>query len=290
MVVLGDESGYLTTEHQRMKLAAMEAVWHTEPVPAPFTVVGFPDQEARKTYYAVEIPWVGGLIDTRSLTTPVEGIAELVERAKGNIARGILAYDALQKIRAAGAAGVPADVTKTFEDNGNLLGYALLLKPYLDDPRQASPAQIEKAAWDTVPEVAPLFWTFRIMVGCGFYFILFFAVFFVLSARRQLTRFPLLLRIAVLSIPLPWIAAECGWFVAEFGRQPWIIEGILPTASAVSSLGAMTVLLTICGFVLIYTILFIIEMTLMVRAIQKGPDPDIKPEAVLVDPRLVPAE
>lgn len=290
VVVLGDESGYLTTEHQRMKLAAMEAIWHTEAVPAPFTVVGFPDQQARKTYYAVEIPWVGGLIDTRSLTTPVEGIAELVERAKANIARGILAYDALQKIRAAGAAGVPADVTKTFEDNGNLLGYALLLKPYLDDPRQASPAQIEKAAWDTVPEVAPLFWTFRIMVACGFYFIAFFATFFILSARRQLTRFPLLLRLAVLSIPLPWLAAECGWFVAEFGRQPWIIEGILPTASAVSSLGAMTVLLTICGFVLIYTILFIIEMSLMVRAIQKGPDPDTRPEAVLVDPRLVPAE
>ncbi|MBA4790807.1 MAG: cytochrome ubiquinol oxidase subunit I [Pseudomonadota bacterium] len=290
VVVLGDESGYLTTEHQRMKLAAMEAIWHTEEVPAPFTVVGFPDQEARKTYYSVEIPWVGGLIDTRSLTTPVVGIEELVERAKGHIARGILAYDALQKIRAAGAAGVPPEVTKTFEENGNLLGYALLLKPYLDDPRQATPDQISKAAWDTVPEVAPLFWTFRIMVACGFYFIAFFITFFILSARRQLTRFPILLRIAVLSIPLPWLAAECGWFVAEFGRQPWIIEGLLPTAAGVSSLGAGTVLLTICGFVLIYTVLFIIEMTLMVRAIQKGPEPDTKPEAVLVDPRLVPAE
>ncbi|WP_127091574.1 cytochrome ubiquinol oxidase subunit I [Aquabacter cavernae] len=290
VVVLGDESGYLTTEHQRMKLAAMEAIWHTEEVPAPFTVVGFPDQDARKTYYSVEIPWVGGLIDTRSLTTPVVGIEELVERAKGHIARGILAYDALQKIRAAGSAGVPPEVTKTFEENGNLLGYALLLKPYLDDPRQATPDQIAKAAWDTVPEVAPLFWTFRIMVACGFYFIAFFLTFFVLSARRQLTRFPLLLRVAVLSIPLPWLAAECGWFVAEFGRQPWIIEGILPTASGVSSLGAWTVLMTICGFAAIYTILFIIEMTLMVRAIKKGPEPDTKPEAVLVDNRLVPAE
>ncbi|BAF86582.1 cytochrome d ubiquinol oxidase subunit I [Azorhizobium caulinodans ORS 571] len=290
VVVLGDESGYLTTEHQKMKLAAMEAIWRTEPVPAPFTVVGFPDQKARETHYAVEIPWVGGLIDTRSLNTPVEGIEELVERAKGNIAKGVLAYDALQKIRAAGSAAVPVDVQKTFEANGNLLGYALLLKRYVDDPRQATPEQIAKAAWDTVPQVAPLFWTFRIMVGVGFFMILLMATFFTLSARRQLDRFPLLLRIAVLAIPLPWLAAECGWFVAEFGRQPWIIEGILPTASAVSSLGAMTVLLTIAGFVLIYTTLFIIEMGLMLRAIRKGPAPDNEPEAELIPATVVPAE
>ncbi len=154
----------------------------------------------------MEIPWVGGLIDTRSLNTPVEGITQLVERAKGNIARGVLAYDALQKIRAAGAGTVPADVQKTFEANGNLLGYALLLKRYVDDPRKATPEQIDKAAWDTVPQVAPLFWTFRIMVGLGFFFILLMGTFFTLSARRQLDRSPLLLRIAVLAIPLPWIA------------------------------------------------------------------------------------
>lgn len=291
VVVLGDESGYLTTEHQKMKLAAMEAIWHTEAVPAPFTVIGFPDQEARKNYYAVDIPWVGGLIDTRSLDTPVVGITELADRAKGHIARGVVAYDALQKIRALGNQPVPADLKKTFEDNSDVLGYALLLKKYVDDPRQATPDQIAKAAWDTVPQVAPLFWLFRVMVGLGFYFIAFFSVFFFLSARRQLTRFPLLLKLAVVSIPLPWIAAESGWFIAEFGRQPWIIEGVLPTASAVSRLGALTVLLTICGFALIYTVLFIIEMTLMVRAIKKGPQPDAQPEAgLLTPPVLAPAE
>ncbi len=290
VVVLGDESGYLTTEHQKMKLAAMEAIWRTEATPAPFTVVGLPDQKARETHYAVEIPWVGGLIDTRSLTTPVEGIEELVERAKGNIARGVIAFDALQKIRA--AAGKPVDpaVQKAFEDNGNLLGYGLLLKRYVDDPRTATPAQIEKAAWDTVPEVAPLFWTFRIMVGIGFFMILLTGTFFVLSARRALDRYPFLLRIAVLSIPLPWIAAESGWFVAEFGRQPWIIEGILPTAAGVSSNGAMSVLLTIIGFAVIYSTLFVIEMGLMLHSIRKGPAPDTQPEAILIPTSIVPAE
>src|SRR5690606_26559946 len=96
--------------------------------------------------------------------------------------------------------------------------------------------------------VAPLFWNFRIMVGLGLFFILLTAVFFVLSARRMLDRYPMLLKIAVWSIPLPWIAIECGWFVAEFGRQPWLIEGVLPTAVGVSSLGAKTVLFTIIGF------------------------------------------
>ncbi|MHA7881980.1 cytochrome ubiquinol oxidase subunit I, partial [Nitratireductor rhodophyticola] len=291
VVVLGDESGYLATEHQKMKLAAIEAMWETEPAPASFTAFGFPDQEARETHYAVHIPWAMGIIATRSLDTQIPGIEELVERAEERIRKGIVAYDALQKIRAAGSTdAIPADVKNAFEESGADLGYALLLKPYLDDPREATDAQITQAANDTVPNVPTLFWTFRIMVGLGFFFILLMGVFFYLSARHRLDRYPFLLRIAVLAIPLPWIAAECGWIVAEFGRQPWIIEGVLPTAVAVSNLGASTVLMTIIGFSLIYTVLFIVEMTLMLRAIRKGPEPDEEPEAEFGPRAFVPAE
>jgi cytochrome d ubiquinol oxidase subunit I len=127
------------------------------------------------------------------------------------------------------------------------------------------------------------------MVGLGMFFILLTTVFFWLSARRQLDRYPLLLRVAVFAIPLPWVAIELGWVVAEFGRQPWIIEGVLPTAAAVSNLGAGTVLLTILGFAALYTVLIVIEMTLMIKAIRKGPDPDEKPEAKLISENLVPA-
>ncbi|BBK35973.1 cytochrome bd oxidase subunit I [Allostella sp. ATCC 35155] len=290
VVVLGDESGYLSTEHQKMKLAAIEGMWETEPAPAAFTVFGLPDQAARETHYAVRIPWVMGLIGTRSLTTEIPGITELVEHAEGRIRNGILAFDALQKIRAAGASGAPAEVRQAFEEHGGDLGYALLLKRHVDDPRQATDEQIARAAWDTVPNVPSLFWSFRIMVGLGFFFILLTATFFYLSARRRLDRYPLLLRVAVLAIPLPWLAAELGWIVAEFGRQPWIIEGVLPTAAAVSNLGATTVLLTIIGFVIVYTALFIVEMALMLRAIRKGPEPDDEPEAELVPPALVAAQ
>jgi cytochrome d ubiquinol oxidase subunit I len=116
------------------------------------------------------------------------------------------------------------------------------------------------------------------------------ATVFILSVRRKIDAYPWLLRVAVFAIPLPWIAAELGWVVAESGRQPWIIEGVLPTAAAVSSLGASTVLLTICGFVLLYTVLIFIEMGLMLRAIRKGPEPDTEPEAELISPHIVPAE
>jgi cytochrome d ubiquinol oxidase subunit I len=290
VVVLGDESGYLATENQKMKLAAIEAMWETEPAPAPFTVIGFPDQQARETHFAVHIPWAMGIIGTRSLTTVIPGINELEEHAKTRIRDGIKAYDALMQIRAAGSPDkIALDAKNSFADLGHELGYALLLKRYVDDPRTATDAQIDQAARDTIPHVPTLFWSFRVMVGLGMFFILLTATFFWLSARRRLDAYPWLLRIAVLAIPLPFIAIEFGWVVAEFGRQPWIIEGVLPTAAAVSSLGASTVLLTILGFAVLYTVLIVIEMTLMVKAIRKGPEPDHEPEAELISSNLVPA-
>ena len=226
VVVLGDESGYLSTEHQKMKLAAIEAMWKTEPAPAAFTLFGFPDQRARETHYAIHIPWAMGLIGTRSLNTEIPGIQELVKRGEEHIRRGIVAFDALQKIRAAGSlAAVPEDVRKAFEDNGRELGYALLLKRYLDDPRQATPEQITRASWDLVPHVPTLFWSFRIMVGLGFFFILLTATFFYLSARRQLDRYPLLLRVAVLTIPAPTRHRRLPSRVRQARRRGWAGEG-----------------------------------------------------------------
>ena len=272
VVVLGDESGYLSTEHQKMKLAAIEAMWETEPAPAAFTAFGFPDQAARETHYALHIPFVMGLIGTRSLDTEIPGIQELVREAEQRIRDGIIAYDALQTIRAAGSdAAIPAAARAAFEEHGNEMGYALLLKRYVDDPRQASPEQIAKAAWDTVPPVAPLFWSFRLMVAIGMFLIVLMGTFLVLSAKHQLGERRWLLKVALWSLPLPWLAVEAGWIVAELGRQPWVIEGVLPTAVAVSNLGVKTLLLTIAGFVAIYSVLLVIEIKLMLKTIRKGP-------------------
>ena len=271
VVVLGDESGYLSGEHQSMKLAAIEAMWETEPPPASFTAFGLPNQAERRTDYAVHIPWAMGLIGTRSLTTEIPGINDLVKLAEGRIRNGMAAYDALEEIRSHGYGEIPSELRARFDAHSQDLGHTLLLKAYVDDPRQATEEQIAAAAWDTVPQVAPLFWAFRVMVGLGFYFILLMGVFFWLSARHKLDAYPWLLKLAVWSIPLPWIAAECGWFVAEFGRQPWAIEGVLPVAVAVSNLSAGTVLGTLLGFVALYSVLLVVEMKLMLKAIRKGP-------------------
>jgi cytochrome d ubiquinol oxidase subunit I len=193
---------------------------------------------------------------------------------------------------------MPDTLRGEFEDNGHELGYALLLKRYVDDPRQATPEQIAQAAWDTVPQVAPLFWLFRVMVGIGMLLIVLTGTFFVLSARRALDRHRWLLKAAVFAIPLPWLAIEAGWLVAEFGRQPWVIEGVLPTAVAVSNLGVRALLLTLAGFITIYTVLLVIEMKLMLKAIRGGPamehDPDVGVEqrqtSRASNPQRLPAE
>ena len=122
-----------------------------------------------------------------------------------------------------------------------------------------------------MPNVAALFWSFRFMVALGFYFILLFgATFYLCSVHRRPPRW--LLRVAFWSLPLPWIAAELGWLVAEYGRQPWVIEGVLPTFLGVSSLQVSDLLITIAGFMLLYTVLAVIEVRLMVKYIRRGPD------------------
>jgi cytochrome d ubiquinol oxidase subunit I len=275
VVVLGDESGYSATHNQKMKLAAMEAMWETEKAPANFTLFGIPDMEARETHYAVHIPYVMGLIGTRSLTAEIPGINDLVAESENRIRSGIIAYDALMTLRSE-RDNTPAEVRDTFEAHGGDLGYAFFLKRYLDDPRQASEEQIKAAAWDTVPTVWPLFWAFRLMVGLGFAFIGVMAYFFWRSSFRGQVYLRWSLYAAVAIIPTPWIAAELGWFVAEFGRQPWTVDGILPTALSVSHLSVQDLVLTLAGFVTFYTVLFVIEMGLMLKYIRKGPFQDVE--------------
>lgn len=276
VVVLGDESGYDTGQNQKMKMAAIEAMWKTEPAPASFTLIGIPDQEARETKYAIHIPYVMGLIGTRSLNTVIPGIDQLEREAEVRVRDGLVAYDLLMQIQAQKGTGNIQPLIDEFHQHSEDLGYALLLKRYLDDPRQATEAQIKQAAEDTIPTVWPIFWAFRIMVGLGMSFIALMAFFFWRASFKQM-QFPRWsLMLAVVVIPAPWIAAEMGWIVAEFGRQPWTVDGVLPTALSVSQLGIWEVALTLAGFCIFYTILFIIEVRLMLKYIRKGPHDDVE--------------
>jgi cytochrome d ubiquinol oxidase subunit I len=268
VVVLGDESGYMAGQNQKMKIAAIEAMWQTETPPASFTVFGLPDQRTHTTRAAIRVPWVLGLIATRSIDTPVAGIDDLVRDAGARIRSGMVAYAAMEGLRAHRA---DPTLGPTFDAHAGDLGYALLLKRYAPNVTDATPAQIESAALDTVPPVAPLFWSFRVMVGLGFFFIALFAVAFVLASRRRLERWPWFLRLCILVLPAPWIASELGWFVAETGRQPWAIDGVLPTYLSVSSVPAANVWTSLAMFALLYSTLAAVELVLMVRAVRAGP-------------------
>ncbi len=266
VVVLGDESGYVATEHQKMKIAAMEAMWHTEPAPAGLTIFAVPGKDGNR--YEVKIPWILGLITTRSLSTEVPGILPLVEHAKVRIRNGMIAATELDAIRKD-----PKDqaARASFAQNWPDLGYALLLKRYREDVQNATPEQIDQAARDTIPDVTTLFWSFRIMVALGLYMIAFFATAFVLSSLHKLGNNRTLLKIAVWSLPVPWLAIESGWLVAEYGRQPWAIEGVLPTFYAASGLSVIDMLISLSFFLVLYTSLLVVMIFLMLKTIKAGP-------------------
>jgi cytochrome d ubiquinol oxidase subunit I len=266
VVVLGDESGYVTTEHQKMKLAAMENMQVTEPAPAGLTLFVVPVGNGQSL--SIKVPWVLGLISTRSIDTEVLGISELVDHAQARIKNGIIAYKALAAIKAnTKDQAARATFTATSVD----FGYALLLKKYRDDVENATPEQITAAANDTVPDIWPLFWSFRLMAGAGFALIAFFAFWFWQASRRRLEKHRWALVLAVVALPLPWLAIESGWIVAEYGRQPWVVEGVLPTFYAASGLHVWDLIISLGFFMVLYTILAIVMVFLLVRAIKAGP-------------------
>ena len=269
VVVLGDESGYVANVNQKMKLAAIEAMWHTEKAPAGLSLFGIPDEKTQTTKYNVEIPFALGVIATRSFNQELKGIDELIEEGKVRIQQGMLAYDALKKIQK----NKNDTVAKlNFEKYGAHLGYGLLLKKYTENVTDATEAEINQAANDLKPHVNPLYYSFRLMVACGFFFIFLFATGFYLSLRRQLHTTRWFLHLAFWALPLPWIAAELGWVVAEYGRQPWVVQGILPTFMGASNISATAVLTSLAGFVIFYTLLAIVEIFLMIKYIRLGPE------------------
>jgi len=268
VIVLGDESGYTVGEVQKVKLAAIEAEWETEPPPASFTLIGFPDEDAMRTDYAIKFPWVMGMIATRSVDEPVHGLKDILNSNRERIKSGMIAYENLQLIR---QDKTNAAAKAQFEAHKANLGYGLLLKKYAPNVTDATPEQIEAATRHSVPRVAPIFWSFRGMVLCGVAMLFIFAAAFYFNAKRSAHSKRWLLRLAFYGIPLPWIASELGWVVAEYGRQPWTIAEILPTHLSSSSLSVDQLYLSLAGFGLFYTALLVIELFLMIKYVRLGP-------------------
>ena len=268
VIVLGDESGYTVGEAQQTKMAALEAMWETEPAPAGFNVIAGINEEAQRNDWAVHIPWVMGLIGTRSLSKEIPGIHEIKAKNRARIVNGITAVTALEALR---KDRDDAEARRVLEATKGDLGFGLLLKKYTADVRQATPEMIDRAMHDTVPKVTPMFWSFRLMVGLGFAMLLLFALSFWSTLKSDCRARPWLLRAAVLMLPAPWIACELGWLVAEYGRQPWTIYGVLPTHMSVSTLSVDSLYGSLAGFVGFYTVLLIVEVYLMQKFARQGP-------------------
>jgi cytochrome d ubiquinol oxidase subunit I len=268
VIVLGDESGYEMGDVQKTKLAAIEAEWDTQPAPASFTLFGLPNQDKMENEYSIQIPYLLGLIATRSVDTPVTGLRDLMAQHEVRIRNGMKAYNLLEELRAGNTdPTVRSDFEKTKQD----LGYGMLLKRYTDKVTDATDAQIQKATKDSIPRVLPLYFAFRIMVACGILMLVLIGLSFFAVVRGKIGEKRWLHRAVLFGLPLPWIAVESGWFVAEYGRQPWAIGEVLPTAIAHSSLTVGDVLssmILICG---LYTLFLVAEMFLMFKYVRLGP-------------------
>src|SRR6185437_14578936 len=268
VITLGDALGFVAAQAQPTKLAAMEALWKTEPGPMPFNLIAFPDQSLQQNKGALQVPYMLSLLVTHSTNGSMEGFDTLQARAQQRIEDGIPAVAALQSLsKNPHDAGALAQFNAHAQD----LGYGFLAQCYAADVGKATPEQIRRAAKDSIPPVAAVFWSFRFMVGFGLLMLAFFvlAILYTLSNRVQDKRW--FLRAAVWMIPVPFLANECGWLVAELGRQPWTVFGVLPTWMSASTHSVAYMVFSLAGFVLLYTVFIAVEMYLMVRSIRQGP-------------------
>lgn len=202
----GHQSAHTLIKYQPMKFAAAEGLWDAERGSDqfhPFILAAVPDQATMSNGRAVQIP---GLLTAliRGNNHSIVGIAQLVEENEGRIRRSI--------------------------ESGESLGYASLLA----GEANPTPAQIQRAAKATVPNVPVVFWAFRIMV----YSSLVLLVVMALAARYPgagTSGSRRMLWIFILACPLPWLSILAGWVVTEVGRQPWLVSGMLTTAMAASN-------------------------------------------------------
>lgn len=271
----GDGSAYCVGQYQPMKLAAMEGLYKGSNG-VELVAVGVLNP-SKKAYNDNEDPFIGkigipkllSLLTERDPNAFVPGIGDLIDggypsgdgvtiSAQEKMARGRLAIQAMADYRKAVKAGDEAAMQtsrSTLEENFRYFGYG-----YIKDPAEL------------IPPVALTFYSFRVMVGLGLFFMLIFVLALVLGRKEQITKHRWLQKVSLWSIPLAYIASQAGWVVAEVGRQPWVIQDLMPTGAAVSKLSSASVQLTFFLFLVLFTILLIAEIGIMTKAIKKGPE------------------
>ncbi len=286
----GDGSAYQVAQNQPMKLAAMEGFYQGREG-AGLVAFGVLNPAKKQAGDGVdpfllrmEIPKMLSILAERKADAYVPGIEDLLQggytlkdgstalSAEAKVERGktaILAFatyrEAMDEARGAKAAGNTAALTaaqvradmarKVLADNMDYFGYG-----YIKDVN------------DLVPDVPLTFYMFRIMVIAGGYFILLFIVILFLVYKKRLENIHWMHWVAMISIPVAYIAAQAGWAVAECGRQPWAIQDMLPVNAAVSKLEVGSVQTTFFIFLVLFTVMLAAEIGIMLKAIRKGPE------------------
>ena len=300
----GHKSAQSVGKVQPMKLAAMEALYNGGTDVGltaiawvnPFCQPDYANEESAPL--KLEMPYALSFMATKDIHGYVPGINDILNgytkpdgtkepSVDEKIARGKKAIEALAAYRQAKYNSSDDGSTAAYQlgilkENMKYFGYG-----YIKDKN------------DIVPYIPINFWAFRIMVGLGCVFILYFLVLLLLIydipflsvfTRRLLASIGLLPEtladapkrltglpswhywIAIALVPLAYIASECGWLVAEFGRQPWTIQDMLPTWAAVSDLNAGSVALTFILFLILFTTMLAVEINILLKQIAKGPD------------------
>ena len=264
----GDHSAYMVAQVQPMKLAAMEALYdggNGQGLTAIALVNPFeqPDYAASEEHpLKIEIPKALSFLATRDLDGYVPGVNDLLKESDEKIRRGKDAITALKEYRQKDTpAERKAELQKTIQENMPYFGYG-----YVKD----------KA--DLVPYIPLCFYAFRVMVGLGTLFLLFFVVVVFLAWRKDIAspKLRLLHMAAIALLPLGYICSESGWLVAEFGRQPWAIQDMMPTWVGVSNIGSSSVMLTFFIFLALFTTLLAVEISILLKAIKQGPEKGLK--------------
>jgi len=254
VMLSGDSSGVHAAEFQPMKLAAAEGL-EDGGNGAAFTIIP-----------GIKIPKMLSILATHDVNGFVPGINDILNGYTDNdgnvipsvadkMAMGRQALDALAVYRSAEDPAVKADALATMNANVQYMGYGHLEKPE-----------------DVIPPVGVVFWAFRFMIGLGMLIALVLLLALIAVWKDKLGAWKWLLWAAIVCIPLAYITGQCGWIVAEVGRQPWTIQGLLPVNVAISSLSAGAVKTTFFVFLAVFALFLAIEIRIMVRAIGKGPD------------------
>ncbi len=274
LIATGDGSAKQVAKYQPMKLAVMEGLYEGSegaPLQAIGVIVDAPtEKNPNQKEVKMNIALPGGLsfLSFGDFNAFVPGINDLlygnpkygIEPYNEKIAKGRLAIDALKNYSLAKKAGNKEEAKQhlaVLNANYKYFGYG-----YYDG----------RSVQELVPDVPLIFYSFHIMVGLGSYFVVFFILMLFLTMKNKIEDNRLILMLAVLTTPLAYIAQQTGWIVAEVGRQPWVIQDLMPTIAAVSQISSTNVMITFGLFLLVFTALLIAELKIIFSQIKKGPE------------------